>query len=88
MCAGADPYDGLLDITVVEPVGRLDLVRMLPKVKAGGHFGHPAVRVLHGREITIEAAGVSAYADGERLGDLPQTARCEPGALKIWTPRG
>jgi diacylglycerol kinase (ATP) len=86
MCAGADPYDGTLDVTVVGPVGRLDLVRMLPKVKSGGHFSHPAVTVLHGREIAIEAAGVSAYADGERLGDLPQTARCESGALHIWTP--
>jgi diacylglycerol kinase (ATP) len=88
MCAGADPYDGTLDVTIVGPVGRLDLVRMLPKVKSGTHLGHRAVTVLSGREITIESAGVSAYADGERLGDLPRTARCEPGALHIWTPAG
>jgi diacylglycerol kinase (ATP) len=84
MCAGADPTDGLLDVIVVGPVGRLDLVRMLPKVKSARHLDHPAVTVLRGREVTLEAADVSAYADGERLGMLPQTARCEPGALRVW----
>jgi diacylglycerol kinase (ATP) len=86
MCAGADPTDGLLDVVIIRPVGRLDLVRMLPKVKSARHLQHPAVTVLRGREVTVEAATVVAYADGERLGELPQTMRCEPAAVQIWAP--
>jgi diacylglycerol kinase (ATP) len=86
MCAGADPTDGLLDVIVIGPVGRLELVRMLPKVKSARHLQHPAVTVLRGREVTVAAAGVAAYADGERLGDLPQAVRCEPAAMQIWAP--
>ncbi len=78
--------DGLLDVTLVGPVRRTELVRMLPRVRAGRHLDHPAVTVLRGREIRLEADGVVAYADGERLAALPVVARCVPGALRIFAP--
>ncbi len=86
MCPQARPDDGLLDVTLVGPVRRADLVRMLPRVRAGRHLGHPAVTRLRGREVRLEAAGVVAYADGERLAALPVEARCVPGALHVFTP--
>lgn len=87
MCPLADPADGLLDVTVVGRVGRIDLARMLPSVRAGRHLRHRAVTTLRGREVTIRADGVVGYADGERLGPLPITSRCVPGALRVWLPR-
>lgn len=88
MCAQADPADGLLDVTIVGPVGRVDLARMLSAVRKGTHLGHPAVTTLRGREVRLAAAGVSAYADGERLGDLPLTATCRAAALRVIVPAG
>ena len=35
--------DGLLDLVTVGPVGR-DLVRTFPRIFAGTHLEHPAVR--------------------------------------------
>jgi diacylglycerol kinase (ATP) len=86
MCAGARPDDGLLDVVIVGQVGRADLVRMLPKVRSGRHLSHRAVTRMQGRDVTIEAPGIVAYADGERVGPLPVASKCVPGALRVWRP--
>jgi len=86
MVEGATPDDGLLDVIIIGKVRRAELVRMLPKVKSGRHLGHRALTRLQGKEISLVAAGVVAYADGERMGPLPITAECVPGAVRIWTP--
>jgi len=33
--------------------------------------GHPAVQILRGGEVGLEAAGIISYADGERFASLP-----------------
>jgi diacylglycerol kinase (ATP) len=86
MCAGADPTDGLFDVMVIHPVSRLELLRIFPRVRSGGHIGHPAVERIRARSVTVAAAGVVAYADGERLGALPLTATCVSGALRVYAP--
>ncbi len=37
VCPGADPADGLFDVTVVGPLSRLELVRQRPRLTAGTH---------------------------------------------------
>jgi hypothetical protein len=36
-----------------------------------------------GREVKIRAKAIIAYADGERVGPLPLTVRCVPGAVRV-----
>ena len=36
--------------------------------------------------VTLDAEGIVAYADGERLGPLPLTATAVPGALTLLGP--
>lgn len=80
--------DGLLDLTVVGPVGRLDFLRTFPRVFRGTHVRHPLVTTLRAREVTVEALEPGdAYADGERVGPLPFTATAVPGALEVLTPQ-
>jgi diacylglycerol kinase (ATP) len=43
---------------------------VFPKVYSGSHIDHPAVKFLKGKNIEITAEAI-AYADGERIGDLP-----------------
>lgn len=86
ICPQARIDDGLLDVTVVGPVSRVELVRVKPRVRRGDHITHPAVTVRQARQITLAAPGVTAYADGERVGALPVTATCVPGALRVLTP--
>ncbi|KQX61070.1 MULTISPECIES: diacylglycerol kinase [unclassified Streptomyces] len=86
ICPGADPTDGLFDVTVVGDCRRRTLLRVFPKVYRGTHVEHPKVTVLRAAKVEIAAAGVSGYADGERLGELPLTARCVPGAVRLIGP--
>lgn len=79
----ADLADGLLDVVVVGPVSRSQLVRIKPRVYAGNHVGHPAVSTARGAVVRVESDGVVAYADGERLAALPVTSQCVPGALNV-----
>lgn len=83
ICPDADPTDGLLDLVVAGPVSRFTLMRIKPRVYAGTHVEHPAVRVLRGRTVTVEADGITAYADGERALPLPVTITCVPAALRL-----
>ncbi|MEV4265870.1 YegS/Rv2252/BmrU family lipid kinase [Kribbella sp. NPDC049584] len=84
ICAGATIDDGLLDITIIEPVSRLTLLQLFPKLSKGTHVGHPAVRTLQGRSVRIESPGITAYADGEPLGQLPVDIGIAPGALTVF----
>lgn len=86
ICPGADLTDGLFDVTIVGDCRRRTLLRVFPKVYRGTHIDHPKVTVLRAAKVEIAAAGVSGYADGERLGELPLTARCVPGALRLIGP--
>ncbi|AWZ09257.1 MULTISPECIES: diacylglycerol kinase [unclassified Streptomyces] len=83
ICADARPDDGLFDITVVGDCSRATLLKVFPRVYRGTHLGHPKVTVFRAAKVTLEAAGSTAYADGEPLGALPVTAECVPGALRL-----
>ncbi|MFE9563847.1 diacylglycerol kinase [Streptomyces sp. NPDC006487] len=83
ICADAVPDDGLFDVTVVGDCSRTTLLKVFPRVYKGTHLDHPKVTVHRAAQVTLEAAGITAYADGEPLGPLPVSARCVPGALRL-----
>ncbi|WP_433205065.1 diacylglycerol kinase [Dactylosporangium sp. CS-047395] len=80
---GADPTDGLLDVVVAEPLSRLTLMRLRPKVLKGTHVHDRRVSTHRVRTVALAAEGVTAYADGERICPLPVTITCVPGALTL-----
>ncbi|MEV0873663.1 diacylglycerol kinase [Streptomyces sp. NPDC049950] len=86
ICADAVMDDGLLDVTVVGDCSRTTLLKVFPKVYRGTHLGHPAVTVHRVSSISLAAAGVTAYADGEPLGPLPLDVTCVPGAVRVLAP--
>ncbi len=79
--------DGLLDVVVIKPITKLDLVRTYPKLYTGKHVHHPQYEHHRVRSVTVAAPGIVAYADGERLGPLPLTVDVVPDALRVLTPR-
>ncbi|WP_018680831.1 diacylglycerol/lipid kinase family protein [Actinokineospora enzanensis] len=84
VCPDADPADGLFDLTVVRRASRLDLLRILPRLRTGNHVAHPFVSTVRARSVSLTPAnGWVAYADGERLGPLPVEVDCVPGALTV-----
>jgi len=83
ICPAADPTDGLLDLVVAGPVSRFTLMRIKPRVYAGTHVDHPAVRQMRGRVVEVDCEGITSYADGERSLPLPVTITAVPGALRV-----
>jgi diacylglycerol kinase (ATP) len=86
VCPDAVLDDGLLDVLVVEPISRLEFLRIFPRVFKGTHVTHPAVRIERARQVTVAAPGIVGYADGERLAALPLVCTCVPAALRLLAP--
>jgi diacylglycerol kinase family enzyme len=83
VCPGADPTDGLFDVTVVGATSRLQLMRTKPKLTAGTHIEHAMVSVHRAARVELSSPGVTTYADGEPVAPLPAVAECVPGALTV-----
>lgn len=84
---GASIDDGWLDVVVIKPMSKVELVRTYPKLYTGKHVTHPAYEHHRVRSVTVAAPGVVAYADGERLGSLPLTVNVAPNALRVLAHR-
>lgn len=87
ICPGADPTDGLLDVTMVASASRTRLIRLFPTVFKGTHVDLDEVSTARAKTITVDSPGINAYADGEHMCPLPVEVSAVPGALKILTPR-
>ncbi|WP_406237066.1 diacylglycerol kinase [Nocardia sp. NBC_01009] len=87
ICPDAIMDDGLLDLTVVGAVSRLDMLRLLPALSAGKRIDHPATKQYRTAQVTLTAAGAPATADGEPAGTLPVTISAVPGALTVLVRR-
>jgi diacylglycerol kinase (ATP) len=83
VCPGADPADGLFDVTVVAAITRTQLIRTKPLLTAGTHIGNAAVTVHRAGRVELSSPGVTTYADGEPVAPLPAVAECVPGALRV-----
>lgn len=83
---GADATDGLLDLVVIGPGTRRELLTTFPLVFKGTHVHHPKFQRWRGKRITIAASGITAYADGEPIAPLPLTVEVVPSTLRIITP--
>jgi diacylglycerol kinase (ATP) len=94
ICPDADPNDGLLDVTVIGPIGRLELLRVFPRVFKGTHRGHRSVSTFRGTTINIEQRGtieqqgttlspVALWGDGELVAMLPNTLHTERSTFQI-----
>ncbi|HEX2902908.1 MAG TPA: diacylglycerol kinase family protein [Jatrophihabitans sp.] len=88
MTPDAKMDDGVFDVTVVGPVTRLTLAKLAPTLPRAGHVGHPAITRYRARELSLAGEGVIAYADGERITELPVRTRCVPAALPVLVPLG
>ena len=80
----ADPADGLLDVTVVGPVSRTTLLRLLPSMYSGAFIKHPCVEQFRVRSIELAGEGLFVMGDGEELGEVPVRVECVPEALKVF----
>jgi len=83
VCPHAQINDGLFDVMILEPVSKVEFLKVFPKVFSGSHLSHPAVKTYRTQKISISADAV-AYADGERIGRAPVSAECIAAAGLTW----
>lgn len=84
---GARVDDGVMDVVLIEAVGRARAVELIPLIYAGKHIGRPEVRRWSAREVTItqpEAGPV--LIDGEISEADTLHIHIAPGRLRLWVP--
>jgi diacylglycerol kinase (ATP) len=79
----AEVDDGLVDVMVLGPLSKPAFLKAFPQVFKGTHVTHPAVTVRRARVVSLAAPGVTAYADGEYVGDLPITCETVAAAVHV-----
>ena len=86
---GARLDDGLLDLCLIEDVGRARLLAEFPKIFRGQHGDTPGVHLLQSPWVRIEslAGELPLCLDGERpQRTTPVELRSLPGALRVLAP--
>lgn len=88
ICPSADATDGWLDVTVIHPVSRLTLLRLLPQMHSGRFARHPCVEQVRARTVRVEGeapdgSNLVVFGDGERLGDAPVDATVAAAVLPL-----
>jgi diacylglycerol kinase family enzyme len=86
VCPDARADDGVLDLLIAEGVGRLAILGIVPRIMRGAHRGHPQLRLLRARKVTIESdAPLLVEADGEIVFEQARRLEIEvlPGALRV-----
>ncbi len=89
LCPGACVDDGVLEVCLVGKVSKPTLLYELTRVFKGEHVRNPAVTMLRGTHITVEADPPQLlWTDGDTLGSTPVTFTVLPGALPVRVPHG
>ena len=78
------PDDGLLDVTVIREMGRLEIIRNLKLLYDGTILSHPKVDGYRTKSVRVESENILfAEADGESLGHTPVEFSIIPKAINI-----
>jgi len=78
------PDDGLLDITVIREIGRLEIIKNIKILYDGTILSHPKVDGYRARMLHIEAESpLYIEADGESLGHTPADFTVIPEGIRI-----
>lgn len=84
MAPEADATDGEVDVMWVDPISRLELMRLLGGIRRATHVHHPKVHFRRARCVRIEPETPSPLlGDGEVYGGTPVDLEVVPGALRL-----
>ena len=80
----ADAQDGLLDLLTVGALSRMELLRLMPSIYAGGHVGAPGIVLRRARRIEIYAdEPLALNLDGDLDGVTPAVFEALPKAISF-----
>ncbi|MCK4329513.1 diacylglycerol kinase family lipid kinase [candidate division WOR-3 bacterium] len=80
----AIPDDGLLDLTLIKSIGKLEVLKNVKNLYDGSFIQHPRIETFRGREILIESKPkIYLEVDGESLGHTPLRFNIIPKSVKV-----
>ena len=78
------PNDGLLDVTVIKNIGKLEIIRKLKILYDGTILSHPLIDGYKCKNLKVNSDTVIyTEADGESLGHTPAEFNILPAAINI-----
>ncbi|MDQ1297164.1 MAG: DAGKc protein [Bacteroidota bacterium] len=78
------PDDGLLDITVIKEMGRIEIIKALKILYDGTILSHPKVDGYRATNLSVTSESLLyAEADGESLGHTPVEFSIIPAAINV-----
>jgi YegS/Rv2252/BmrU family lipid kinase len=78
------PDDGLLDITVIREIGRIEIIKSLKLLYDGTILSHPKIDGYRSNNLRVESEfPLNLEADGESLGHTPAEFSIIPAAINI-----
>jgi diacylglycerol kinase (ATP) len=79
--------DGLLDVCIVPYMGKLELLRWMPRAYRGQHLKHPRIIYFQARKVALSSTSrLELFGDGEFMQELPATIQVVPRALPVIVP--
>jgi diacylglycerol kinase (ATP) len=79
--------DGLLDVCIVPYMGKLELLRWVPRAYRGQHLRHPRIIYFQARKLSLSTTSrLELFGDGEFMQELPATIEIVPHALPVIVP--
>ncbi len=84
----SNPFDDMLDTSLIKPISRANLIRSVPMLYKGSILDHPAVDAWRGGEFSIKAEGsITVELDGEFIDNIPDnstvTFKSLPSAIGV-----
>ncbi len=85
MAPAAKTDDGLLDVTILGPKGRIGLMRSFPKIVSGEHIHMKEVETFQASHIRVETDIPKVLSpDGELMGSTPLEVNCLKHAIDVF----
>jgi YegS/Rv2252/BmrU family lipid kinase len=78
------PDDGILDVTIINGMGKIEIIRNLNMLFDGTILNHPKIDGYKCKNIKVSSESIIyAEADGETLGHTPLEFNIIPGSIKV-----
>ena len=88
-CPAGRVDDEELDVLVLKAMSKLQLLALFPRVIAGTHEGHPAVRLFRASRLRLSCDPPQPLnIDGDVTGSTPAIILVQPAALNVISPVG
>ena len=85
MAPVAKTDDGLLDVTILAPKGRIGLMRSFPKIITGEHIHMQEIETFQASHIRVETSIPKVLTpDGELMGTSPLEVNCLKQAIDVF----